>query len=241
MRTRLHGTESERRLVRAEAAATLLRLHEAGSLGEPERWTWDVLDRLPLWCLLDETRRRRLQLCAGAVLLGPELRLWLERERLERVAGIVGRSMLRRVLHEADALAASVPATGGGSADGPADGSAAEGRTGTPGRRPRATIDPDADAAALEAWLASCGTAVLLGSLDADLPLGGLVESLGESAGRLPPDTARALLAHAERLLVDEAAGAAEADAAARTAAKAGPGAPSGADAPDGAGGELAA
>ena len=238
MRTRLHGTESERRLVRAEAAATLLRLHEAGSLGEPERWTWDVLDRLPLWCLLDETRRRRLQLCAGAVLLGPELRLWLERERLERVAGIVGRSVLRRVLREADALAASVPATGEGAADGAADGAAAEGRTGTPGRRPRATIDPDADAAALEAWLASCGTAVLLGSLDADLPLGGLVEALGESAGRLPPDTARALLAHAERLLVDDAA---ETETAARAATGPGPGAPSGTDAPGVAGGELVA
>lgn len=200
MQTRFLQGASERRRVRAQAARTLLQLHEAGALAEPERWTWDVLERLPLWCLLDEGARRRLQLCAGAVLLGPELRLWLERDRLDRVANIVGRSLLSRVLHEADTLAASAPAS---SPDAREEGEP------RPARRLRPTVARDADAAALEAWLAGCGTAVLLGTLDADLPLGGLAASLGEPSGKLPAQTARALLVHAERLLVDDAAAAA--------------------------------
>ena len=181
--------ESHRRIVRARAARTLFELHARDALAEPERWTWEVLDRLPLWCLFDAERRRHLQLIAGAVLLGPELRLWLERERLERVGALIGADALARLLEAADAFAARPAAEGEGESGG----------GGVYGADDAGTGDADDD---VEARLLASGAAVLLGTLHECLPLGGLIESLGQPAGTLPPETARPLLAHAEALAV---------------------------------------
>ena len=204
--------ESHRRIVRARAARTLSELHARDALAEPERWTWEVLDRLPLWCLLGAERRRHLQKVAGAVLLGPELRLWLERGRLERVGSLIGADVLSRLLEAADAFAARPAVEGDEESDGDVDGGDVDGaddvgtddaRGAAPTRPPRGADDAGAAGDAdIEARLLASGAAVLLGTLHESLPLGGLIESLGQPAGTLPPETARLLLAHAEALVV---------------------------------------
>jgi len=181
------SSATERRLLRAEAARTLLQLHAADALGEPERWSWDVLDRLPTWCLFDKERRERLQRVAGALMMGPELRLWVDREHLRRAERLLGADVLQKVLCQADSLACLIQ-----SSDDPvADDSAVP--------------TPDEDDPSLDARLLAAGAAVLVGTLHESLPLGGLIESLGPRAGDLSEATARHVLHGAEQILVNAA------------------------------------
>jgi len=175
---------TERRLLRAEAARTLLGLHTAQALAEPERWSWEVLDRLPAWCLFDRERRIRLQRVAGALLMGPELRLWIDRDHLLEAGRLLDEPVLDAVLVRADALAALLVASDDSSA------------TAT---RPPA----DETVGALEARFMAAGAAVLVATLHESLPLGALADSLGPRAGHLPESTARHVLLEAERLIFD--------------------------------------
>ena len=192
--------QSRHRRIRAEAARTLLRLHADGALAEPERWTWEVLDRLPLWCLFDAERRRGLQLICGAVLIAPELRLWLERERIERVAQLIGEPVLDELLADADRLAATM-------ADTASDTFSTDVVTPGPSPSEAASSPAASEPLDVEALLMAGGASVLRGTLHESLPLGALAESLGESAGELPPATAWLVLAHAERLSVSVGTG----------------------------------
>ena len=191
---------TSRRRRRAAAAQVLLGLHAAGQLAEPERWDWDTLDRLPAWCLLDESSRRAVQLTAGGVLLAPALRLWIDRERIERARTLLGERPFAALLARADALAAARP----GAASPPA-----------PDDPDPAVTDADVAAAPdeVEARLLAAGSAVLRATLHASLPLGALADSLGESAGELPAETAWTLLAHTEALLAEATPSAAAAAA----------------------------
>ena len=185
-----------RRRRRGAAARQLLALAVKGALDAPERWDWDTLGSLPSWCLLDAPARLRLQRVAGLLFLGPELRLWIDRARLDEAAALVGADALDAVIDEADRRFAGSDVDGAGSVA-PVAASAG------------------ADAPSLAERLDGTGAAVLLATLPDGLPIEGLGAALGEPIGTLSVELAEGLLDAAERLLVrtDERGGR-DADAA---------------------------
>lgn len=181
------GSMSSRRRVRSEAAQNLLRLHEAGVLAEPELWTWEVVDRLPLWTLLDVPQRERVQRVAGAVLLAPEMRLWISDAQLREAERLLGAEILAAVLQRADELAVS--------------------QATDPGEFNRGVIEAAATPMppeGLEARLMSAGASVLTATLHESLPVSSLADALGSSAGDLPEPIALRLLAEAEAIIARE-------------------------------------
>ena len=182
-----------RRRRRGLAARQLVSLAFAGALAEPGRWDWDTLGSLPPWCLLDEPARRRLQRVAALLFIGPELRLWIDRARLDAAAALVGADALAAAIEVADRRFAS-------GADDPAPVAGATPAFAAPGA---GAVDADAAevAVALAARLDGIGAAVLLATLPDALPIEGLPALLGEPAGALAAAVADPVLDEAERLL----------------------------------------
>ncbi len=72
----------ETRSRRASAAHLLLAVYTESGRAVPEIWTWQRLDALPDWSLLDRRDREVLQRVCGAVLMAPLLRLCIDGERI---------------------------------------------------------------------------------------------------------------------------------------------------------------
>jgi len=175
----------QRRRQRGIAANLLLSLHAGDNLQEPASWTWQLLDRLPAWCLQGAEQRGFLQLTCGALFLSPELRFWIQREALDTLREMLGDDLLDRILFRADTVdlprepaAAMIENAGLNSAE----------------------LDP----VQLEQLLMSAGSAVLGATVHSSLPRDMLTASLGEPVGQLNENTAQALLNLAETLLLNE-------------------------------------
>ena len=59
---------------------------------------WDTLDAAPEWMAWDAERLEALQLQVGALLLAPELRLWIDAPRLGAAARALGGPLLQALL-----------------------------------------------------------------------------------------------------------------------------------------------
>lgn len=105
--------QSLKRLERAAAARILLSLHEKGQLANPEQWNWGVLDALPAWCLLDEQARVQLQSVCGALVLAPELRLWIDRELISAGHSVIGLHHFNSIVARADQAKLAIDAAAG--------------------------------------------------------------------------------------------------------------------------------
>lgn len=174
---------SARRQVRAKAARSLLSLHEQDALADPDRWTFELIDRLPLWCLMDTDSRQRIQRVAGAVLLAPEMRLWISAAQLAEAEQLLGSETLAAILERADKLAVSAQADDASASDavaGPGESRASEG---------------------LQLRLMSAGASVLGATLHESLPLQSLASTLGTSAGELPQTVALHVLSVAQDIV----------------------------------------
>jgi len=86
----LLANQSQIRLRRASVAQLLLQFHKSGLLDSAELWTWEAMDSLPDWCLLSQQERMPLQLTCGALLLGSQLRLWIDRRYIQAAYFFIG-------------------------------------------------------------------------------------------------------------------------------------------------------
>ena len=176
------ATAQSRRHQRAVSARVLLSLHANDNLQDPERWTWQALDKLPGWCLAGESERLRVQRVCGALYLSPELRYWIHKSALGGLQELLG-STWELIAEQADAM--QVPR------EPVADLIASTG------------IDQETgDLAKLDSLLLAAGATVLRHSVDESLPRELLTESLGESLGEIS-DLAAVNLLHAANALVD--------------------------------------
>ena len=96
------GNQSIKRQRRGAAARILLSLHKADQLARCELWTWDMLDALPNWCIQDEDARVELQLICGALVLAPELRLWIDRKHILAAYDLCGKKRFDCIIAKAD-------------------------------------------------------------------------------------------------------------------------------------------
>ena len=176
---------AERRKQRAVAARLLLSLHAEDQLDKPSSWTWEVLNRLPSWCLLDSETRQRLQLACGALFVSAELRFWIRRDALQCLSDLLGPDVLDGVMNEADRLA--LPRE-------PAQRLLEE--AGVSGRA--------ADTAMLSQALLGAGAAVLSATVHESLPRELLIQSLGLQLGSLDEATATAVLARADHIVAPD-------------------------------------
>ncbi len=180
------SVQSKVRQHRAAAARMLLALHQAGQLAKPESWTWNVIDVLPGWCLQDEQSRNQLQLLCGALILAPELRLWIDRELILAAHLLIGKTSFDCIVAKADLTPV------------PVNTKAASRFTLVANRKD--VLD------SIRAELLQAGASVLSASLHADLPVDMLSSMLGETAGSVSYELANKLLAQAEKLLQDNVA-----------------------------------
>lgn len=168
------SAQTHQRQQRATAARLLLSLHGQGNLDQPERWTWDALDRLPAWCLSDSTERQQLQQVCGALYLSPDIRFWIEKPALQALQSIIGEQVFTQIMNHADAMA--LP------------------------REPLATVMNNAafnpssvQITELLELLMAAGATVLSATVHESLPRDMLVSSLGEGVGELNAEAAHAL------------------------------------------------
>jgi len=157
------STQSVKRLRRAAAARLLLGLHESGQLAQPELWTWDALDSLPGWCLQDEQTRTRLQLLCGALVLAPELRLWIDRELILAAQQLISKPFFDQVVARAEQAPISINAS-------------------VASRFATAT-STNAKTESVNTVFMQAGASVLKASLSEQLPVDMLCEALGDTAG----------------------------------------------------------
>jgi hypothetical protein len=73
---------------------------------------WDALGHAPHWLALPDDEFAMFQCRVGAVLCGRELRLWIDRGRLDAAQAALGASFLRALLAESDS-ASSPPGLAG--------------------------------------------------------------------------------------------------------------------------------
>ncbi|ASJ70503.1 hypothetical protein [Granulosicoccus antarcticus] len=173
---------SQRRRQRAVAARLLLSLHVDGNLDDPQIWNWDAVDRLPMWCLDEATRRREVQLVCGALLLSPEIRFWIKQPLLLGLQQLLGPAVFVQVIEHADVM--ELP------------------REPLSGLMKQSAIDlPTAGVVELESLLMAAGSTVLNATVHESLPRDTLVASLGQGIGNITESAAIALLDAAIALL----------------------------------------
>lgn len=173
--------QSLKRQRRGAAAQVLLSLHQAGQLANPEQWTWEVLDALPGWCLQDEQSRNQLQVMCGALVLAPELRLWIDRELILVAHRLIGKDQFNHIVAQADRTPIAINA------------SAAD--------RFKSIASADALQGSVKTALLQAGASVLNATLTIDVLVALFSEMLGETAGEVSPKLANTLLTQAESLL----------------------------------------
>lgn len=170
---------SSQRQMRAATARRLLALYEQDALAEPERWTWEEIDRMPLWCLLPTSQRERVQRVTGALMMAPEMRLWISAQPLDEAERLLGVDTLAAILERADALSESQ----------------------AQGNPPHIDEDARSLAEGLDARMMAAGASVLTASLPESFPHASLADTLGPTAGELSPAIAVRVLAEAEQVL----------------------------------------
>lgn len=168
------GVQSLKRQRRGAAAKVLLALYEADQLAEPEKWTWDAIDALPVWCLQDELTRHNTQLLCGALVLAPELRLWIDRKLIVAAHDLIGQHCFDHIVAKADNVAIAVNTF-------------ASTRISASGNREQV-------ADSVKASLLQAGASVFKASLSDELPLNMLPNIVGETAGSISSKVANAIL-----------------------------------------------
>lgn len=162
---------AQKRQHRAKAASLLMSLYEQGELDDPGFWSWDVVDRLPAWCLLGIDDRQHLQRVCGALYLSPEIRFWIGKPLLLALRYQLGEPILSRILAHADdmqlprePLRLQIPNVS-------------------------SVIKPDQ----LEPVLLAAGATVLTATVHESLPRDMLLGSIGQSIGEISHDAASVL------------------------------------------------
>lgn len=181
------NTQSLKRQRRAAAATVLLSLHEADQLANPEQWTWDVVDALPVWCLFDEQARSHMQLLCGALVLAPELRLWIDRELIVATQNLIGKQHFEHIVAKADSTPIAVNAMAAS--------------------RFKTVSNKNSITSHVEAVLLQAGASVFKASLSDELPIDMLPKILGDTAGTVSHKVAGCILDQAQQLLDESPSG----------------------------------
>lgn len=174
--------QSIKRMRRAMAARVLLSLLEADQLADPDQWTWDLIDALPTWCLQDEHARSRLQLVCGALVLAPELRLWIDREAILVAHELIGKQQFNHIVAKADSMPIAIDASA-------------------------ATLfkSMSSEASAVKDTIRitflQAGASVMKATLKGDALTSIFAKVLGETAGQLSHPLANSILVQAEAVL----------------------------------------
>lgn len=174
------SVQSLKRQRRGAAAKVLLALHETDQLDQPENWTWDVIDALPSWCLQDEQTRNEVQLVSGALVLAPELRLWIDRELILAAHTLIGKQCFDHIVAKADNTPIAVNAS-------------AKSRFNT-------AADPNSIVESVRNNLLQAGASVFKASLADELPVDMLPKIIGDTAGNVSVKFANSILDQLEEV-----------------------------------------
>ncbi|GEM_PF-1708313 len=189
---------------RAQAARILLSMHSNDQLHDPTLWTWGIIDRIPPWCLLDGQALAQLQDTCGALLLAPEVRLWIDGPRLKAAAAVVTEPVFLQVIALADKSELAVPETfptvqSNDQADSHSGNQSGSRSVNQEGQLPQNSTQPD-----LNSWVksrfASAGSAVLRATLDPVLPGEMLTSALASTSGQVSENIAQVILSHAQSI-----------------------------------------
>jgi hypothetical protein len=92
----------ERRRHRAAIAARLLA---SGADAAVAAIGWQLLETAPAWLALPDAKLATLQRQIGALIYAPEIRLWIDRPRLNAARAALGEAFMQTLLAQRDLLA----------------------------------------------------------------------------------------------------------------------------------------
>lgn len=204
---RVAGELARMRQHRACSATVLLKLAREKNLESPEVWGWNELALVPQWSFLEADELLHTQRVAGSIFLSPQLIRCIDGRVLSAVSASIGSSRLQKLLDDAELISKR---------------DSEEDRTlwlsapdsGSAGHSP--FVFPGAEAGEIEslvdALLCRTGSAVLMSTVAASLPMEIFEAMLGPVAGTVTEAVGLKVIAQAMKLIAEVAPDAAVGD-----------------------------